>query len=197
MNQEIVYILAGGKSQRFGTDKARAQVEGQPWLIRQAEAWKRMGFSVYAIGVASDAFHDLGIETVGDLVPHQGPVRGFEAALLHARQSQSPSRIWMSCCDLWKIESQWYESLCSVYQPESLITCFRDNVWQPFPSCCSLDLLEPLQQFLATEGRSLQRLIDSLGTRATACSLEGLPPIRQANTPQELAALMRHENPNE
>jgi molybdenum cofactor guanylyltransferase len=79
-----VYILAGGRSSRFGSDKARATVDDIPLVVRLQQSIQRnVSSQIFVISSKVDAYQDLGLETLADDVPHLGPVSGIVTALEH------------------------------------------------------------------------------------------------------------------
>ncbi|MCY2975369.1 MAG: molybdenum cofactor guanylyltransferase [Planctomycetota bacterium] len=79
-----VYILAGGRSSRFGSDKARATVDEIPLVVRlQQSIARKVNAQIFVIANEVDAYHDLGLATLADDVPHLGPVSGIATALEH------------------------------------------------------------------------------------------------------------------
>jgi molybdopterin-guanine dinucleotide biosynthesis protein A len=76
-------ILAGGRSQRMGTDKALVRVGGVPMVERVAAALRRAAGEVLIIGRSEPL---AGISSVPDVRPGRprGPLPGLAAALRHA-----------------------------------------------------------------------------------------------------------------
>ncbi|HWI85889.1 MAG TPA: molybdenum cofactor guanylyltransferase [Sphingomonas sp.] len=74
-------VLAGGRSRRFGSDKAFALLDGRPLIAHAASALGALTGQVVICG------HDFPpFETLADLPePDMGPLGGLNAALAHAR----------------------------------------------------------------------------------------------------------------
>lgn len=72
--QVPVYILAGGRSSRFGSDKARAALHGRPMIVRIAELLRPVAESMIVVAEQSDKYADLGLLTIADAIPGQGPL---------------------------------------------------------------------------------------------------------------------------
>jgi molybdenum cofactor guanylyltransferase len=90
-------VLAGGKSSRFGHDKARAQVKGQTLLelvvSRVAALFDRV---ILVVHEDSDIFSSAGYEVVKDKYKGIGPLGG-----LHAGLSASDSQYnFVIACDM-------------------------------------------------------------------------------------------------
>ena len=75
------FILAGGKSQRMGTDKGLLLLNGKPFVSHIFEAVKPIVGENIVI-VSSNADYDfLGYTRIEDIVPDKGPVGGIHTAL--------------------------------------------------------------------------------------------------------------------
>ena len=74
-------VLAGGKSSRFGSDKAMAPVDGVPMVARVAnELSKVCGAGVVISGNPSQ-YAELGYPTVPDKYAELGPMGGIVSTL--------------------------------------------------------------------------------------------------------------------
>ncbi len=75
-------IVAGGKSSRFGRNKALEPFEGEPLIVRAVRTLGR--WCTPLMVVCNHIEEYVGIEAVliGDLVPHQGPLMALYTALL-------------------------------------------------------------------------------------------------------------------
>jgi molybdopterin-guanine dinucleotide biosynthesis protein A len=78
-------ILAGGKSQRMGTDKGLLSLKGKPFVSHIYEALKPIvGDNI--VVVSSNADYDaLGYTRIEDLIADKGPVGGLYTALKQSK----------------------------------------------------------------------------------------------------------------
>ncbi len=79
-------ILAGGKSERFGSDKAFALWEGEPYLARVGKAVRGVSDAVLILvppGANGVPYANLvpGASVLPDRVPHGGPVAALRGAV--------------------------------------------------------------------------------------------------------------------
>lgn len=86
-------LLAGGHSRRFGSDKARATLDGVTLIERGiARLRPQVGFlAVSAAGLPS-GIADLGLPVLPDPVEDQGPLAGILAGLAWAKQQEPKPR---------------------------------------------------------------------------------------------------------
>ncbi|MCB9846711.1 MAG: molybdenum cofactor guanylyltransferase [Phycisphaeraceae bacterium] len=175
------YILAGGNSRRFGSDKARATLHGRPLILALSDQLVGLGFKITVVGKRDDQYADLGLDTIGDLKPDQGPVGGLRTALTHRQAGW----ILLCSCDMLGIDGSWITALFNQQRrvPDADAITARSKVWQPFPGLYHSRLLDCRA---LKESGSFQ----SLFARITVAPIEsvGLLPIRQVNT---LEALQR------
>jgi molybdopterin-guanine dinucleotide biosynthesis protein A len=74
-------ILAGGKSQRMGQDKAIMLFQGVTLVRRVSDRLAGLATEVIVIGPGSQEYLSLGIRIVPDLYPGRGPLGGLLTAL--------------------------------------------------------------------------------------------------------------------
>ncbi len=78
-------VLAGGKSVRFGRNKALEVLDGKRFIERAMESLSPFCDQVMVIANELEPYVDLGVELVQDVVPNQGPLGGIYTALLFSR----------------------------------------------------------------------------------------------------------------
>ncbi len=88
-------VLAGGRSTRFGSDKARHAWRGRPLIEHAVSALQDVADSVL-IGAGSHArpYEVAGARTIRDRFAHCGPLGGLHAGLSH---SSSPWVLVVAC----------------------------------------------------------------------------------------------------
>ncbi len=75
-------VLAGGKSVRFGRNKALEAIGGKRLVERAVESIRPFCDPVLVIANELAPYADLGLPLVRDILPHQGPLGGIYTALL-------------------------------------------------------------------------------------------------------------------
>ena len=178
------YILAGGRSTRFGSDKARAVLSGVPLLLRQARHLELRGHRVTVVASHTGAYDDMGLTTIGDIEPERGPVGGLRTAL----RNVADGWLVLTCCDLLTLSDARLRMLSehAREEPRPPAAVFREDRWQPFPGLYHTALLArpELWRFDA-----FQSLLDAIGAHPLHAP-EDSTRLRQANTPE---ALRRYE----
>jgi molybdenum cofactor guanylyltransferase len=152
------YLLAGGRSQRFGSDKARVMVSGQPNLVRMAQSLENEGWSVTAVAQHETDYTDLGLRCIADFVADGGPLAGILSALEDCAQHRQ-SHCLIATCDLIAWEPRLAElmrvRLASVH---AAIACLSGSDFSPFPGVYATSVLEPARRLWAAGSRSVREL---------------------------------------
>ncbi len=74
-------ILGGGKSRRFGSDKALMTLDSHRVVDYITKTLRNLFHQVFFITDHRDKFHDDGITNIVDEIPGQGPLGGIHSAL--------------------------------------------------------------------------------------------------------------------
>jgi molybdopterin-guanine dinucleotide biosynthesis protein A len=203
----IAYILAGGKSSRFGSSKALVSTAGAPQIQRLAEELAADSWQSVAVSRNADEFQSFGLRTVADQEPDQGPVAGILAGLNDLRSAAQSRPVWPWAlfipCDLWTWDARWTEGLrppdiesrSGENASEAvLLVHFRSQRFSPFPCLIHRDALPMLRQSWDSGCRSMRQLFEELApaTFSRELSTEYLP--ESFNTLEELERLQRERS---
>lgn len=184
------YILAGGQSSRFGSDKARAVVHDKPLILHVAESIRPVSSSMTVVADRPNKYADLGLRTIADSVANMGPLGG----LLTALQDAQDDWLLLVSCDWLGLRAAWMELLVNQPRTNVSVVAFRDQRWQPFPALFSRDLLDRVGEQLNHRDRSfsfslsLQHLMNAVRTQAVPCPSDWHKAV-QVNTPSCLTGM--------
>lgn len=179
------YILAGGASRRFGSDKARAHLDGRPLLQRLQDTLEDWGHDVTAVATATDAYADLGIRTIADRRPGLGPLAGLESALIDRRQRLDDGWLLLLSCDTVHLDQAWLAALESAIDERHHAICIRDDRWQAMPGLYHTRASATVTTLLDDDDRSMRALLDRVAKPIT--SPPGWDARMSVNTPDDLA----------
>lgn len=101
------YVLAGGGSTRFGQDKALVEFDGRPMLLRMRDLLAGVLGEVTIIA-ANAKYGSIGVESVADQWPGEGPLGGIITALeLSARAVRAIDWNLIVGCDMPFLTREW------------------------------------------------------------------------------------------
>jgi len=174
-----IVILAGGRSSRFGRDKALADFGGKPLIGHVVGKLRELGDEcIVSIGATGDpeyyrrALPD-GTLVVRDNVGFQGPLAGFVTALNNCRSGNC----FLGACDMPFIEPKVVEYLFGEgSQKSGAIPKWRDG------------RLEPLHAvYDCNEARHAYRQITDEQVLSMISLVDHMPGLRFVNVEQEVA----------
>jgi molybdopterin-guanine dinucleotide biosynthesis protein A len=138
LNSDVtVAILAGGKSSRFGSDKALAPVPGelQTFLVRAAEVARAVADEVIVIGPERAGLEGPKLRFIPDQFPGEGPAGGIITAL----SCVATGRLIVLACDQPLIASTDLTALLEGAEDHPAVAfASRDGGIQPLP--CLFDV---------------------------------------------------------
>ncbi len=192
------YILAGGRSSRFGSDKALVQVgDGEVLLNRLCSTLATLGHQTQVVADRADRYQQLGIRCLVDRVSGCGPLAGVAAALQHRCGSGEGWCLVLSCDQLlWRAE--WF-SVLAQHAADQVDAVGFSGRWEgttraalePLPCLLHTRLLDKVLNQLASRKHALQAIFQissSIGVRCSAC-----PKQWSFNTQAELQELRARE----
>jgi len=176
------YVLAGGRSSRFGTDKARAVVAGLPLVARVA---MRISSRVGRVTVVADRpgkFADLGLRTIADPIAGLGPIGGLLGALEDAPRGP----VFVVSCDFVSFEPRWIDRLRAAWRNGDTAAAYRTpHGWEPTFALWSPALGPLVREAIERGERALHRLLDRCHARAVPAPVDW-DGATQVNTRAEL-----------
>ena len=185
----VVFILAGGKSTRMGTDKAFVPLDGRTLLARALDLARSVSREVKIVG--DRAKFAPFAPVVEDIFPGCGPLAGIHAAL---RASTTELNVILAV-DIPFISLALLQHLVTRARsaPSVLATVPRSNGgWQPLCAVYRPGFADAAEQALKRGHYKIDALFEELNTQAVAedeLETAGFSPriFRNLNTPEELA----------
>jgi molybdopterin-guanine dinucleotide biosynthesis protein A len=175
-------VLCGGRSRRFGSDKAVADAGGRPLALLVIDALREAGADP-VVAVGGQAGPALGLPTIADRSPGAGPLAALATVLTWARHGL----VVVAPCDLPLLTGGHIRALILGAGSGRAAVAEVDGVAQPSLAC-----------WPAAWGPAVQALVDA-GHRSWRAGLgagpwEAVPlPARalaDADTPDTLARLL-------
>ena len=128
-------VIAGGKSTRFGSDKALAQLGGRALIDQVAEGLAGQTAEVIVVGRNHD-----GLQGIADQpAPDMGPLAGIAAALLEA-QARGYAAVMTAPCDVYDLPEDLRQRLFPY--PAYVASQPVIGLWPAFAAQDALAILE-------------------------------------------------------
>ena len=205
MEQFDAFILIGGRSSRFGADKALAEIDGRSLAGHAAET-VRAGLpdsrvTMVAGDEAQFAIEALHSETgfIFDLYPNRGPLGGLHAALAHA----TTPWIFLTACDFPSMPPELITLLAREVSADydAVVPRQPDGRLQPLCGFYSVGTCGAIVDAFIESPRSvsMHEVLDQLRLRiVTSEEYAGVPAAADAfinvNRRQDLDLITRHKS---
>ena len=89
-------ILAGGKSQRMGSNKAFLKYGGKTFIEHQVNSLSKIFGEIIISANDASAYASLNLPIVADVMPEKSPLSGICAGLMRAKSSYA----FIIACDM-------------------------------------------------------------------------------------------------
>ncbi|WP_230469978.1 molybdenum cofactor guanylyltransferase [Lujinxingia vulgaris] len=161
MSERVGYVLAGGQARRLGEDKARAQLVGGVTLL----AWvtERLSPAVAswtAVGAKAGEYEDLGVRTIGDRWPGQGPLGGIATAAI----DRGRGWFFVTSCDAVWARAAWVEQLWEARRSPAVVFEHQGRL-EPLFGWYRAELAPDLEAAMEGGQRSVWRFLEAVGAR--------------------------------
>lgn len=152
MNDITGAILAGGKSQRFGSNKAFARFQGVTLLDRVLGVMGAIFKDLLLVTNTLEEYSSLPVLVLEDEVPDKGPLGGIVTALKH-----SPAdKIFVVACDMPLLDPQVIRELIAKGDGFSAAIPVHDGICEYLMALYSRRLLIPMRCCLDHDKLSLE-----------------------------------------
>lgn len=153
-------VLAGGKSNRFGDDKALALVEGVPMIQRAVELLMVLKIDPCVITNASRDYSFLKCRIENDLIPGKGPLGGIDTAFSKFKQCA----LLILVCDMPLVSCEMLRTLKQVHTSSNKVTLYqdKDGTPEPFPGIYDPSLKLLVQDCIRSDKLSMHEFIQRI-----------------------------------
>jgi molybdopterin-guanine dinucleotide biosynthesis protein A len=183
-------ILAGGKSTRFGEDKALAQLLGKPLLAHVLERTAGLADETFIVTNRPVAYAQFGQRLVGDVLPGYGALGGVYTAL---HQAACP---WVLClaCDMPLVNRSLVAYLLTLTEGVDVVMPCVNGLWEPMHAVWSRACVAPIYAALERGDRRVVSFFPAVRVRqVTQAEVETYDPehlsFLNVNTPGQLAEI--------
>ncbi|WP_104991579.1 molybdenum cofactor guanylyltransferase [Deinococcus sp. NW-56] len=183
-------LTAGGRSSRFGTDKALARLEGRTLLEHVAASLE--GCPVRLLIAPPGRYALRSWLPVSDTRPGEGPLGALEAALSAAEQHTGPGWVAFAGVDLPRLTPAYWALLAGARTPDARSVLCLDAAGraQPLGALYHTSLRSHVTTLLdAGEGRLRLAARDVVTVPHEAVTRVSPHALHNVNTPADLATL--------
>ncbi len=151
-------VLAGGRSSRFGENKALFPVRGVPMVERIIDVLKRYTEELFIVISTRDFFSsDFNGKIIRDEFPGLGPLAGLHAAL----KASSTEQVLLAACDMPFLNANFVAHLVSLGKDHPMVVPYGPKGPEPLLSIYPKSLLGDIEKRLMTKRLSMMDLIRS------------------------------------
>ncbi|MBU1405344.1 MAG: molybdenum cofactor guanylyltransferase [Proteobacteria bacterium] len=154
-------ILAGGKSSRFGSNKALALHQGDALVEGISRRLAALFPETLLITNTPEEYGFLGWPMAKDLYPDCGPLAGIHAAL----RTVSQPRIFVCGCDMPLVNPDLIRFLCELEGGHDIVLPWLDEGPEPLYAVYSKKALPIIAEQLSNKQYKIGRLFDTLRIR--------------------------------
>lgn len=152
-------VLAGGRSSRFGQDKAFAKV-GDSTIIESLLFSLKIFFSkIIVVTNHVDKYRKFPVQVVEDRIKGMGPLVGIYSGLLVS----NTERNFVVACDMPLLNPRLISYICSIPEGEVLVPRVKDKL-EPLHAIYSRSCIPAIEAQLATGDYKIQNFFDKVET---------------------------------
>jgi len=186
-NEITAFILAGGKSQRMGTDKGMLPLNGKSFINHICEALKPVVGDNIVIVSSNAAYDFLGYTRIEDMVSDKGPVGGIYTAL---KQSKTKLNIILSV-DVPMISAELLLWMLKNHEDSFLMTQVQvKDKTSPLIAVYDRAIKTVFEEHLASNQLKLRQLIDDVNHQTLTVPEKWSHQVKNINTQEEYQNLV-------
>lgn len=190
-------VIAGGRSRRFGRNKAAGMLQGKSLLDRIAERLASQTASLaISVASASEPIAAAGFTVIADILgPDVGPLAGLHAAMTWAKSCPEEFR-WVvtTTVDTPFLPADFVQRLHEAALAGSALAAvsYSGSQRHPLHGIWSVELAASLEKFVENaQSRSVQGWADDLGVPVARWQTEPIDPFFNINTEADLVTANR------
>ncbi len=155
------YILAGGESRRFGTDKALYPLKGSPLIQHVIERLEPLFDSLTIVSSRKEGLLFSGLEIIPDRIEGIGPLGGIHAAMTHCKSD----RFFIVACDLPGLNRDFVRYMIDIDGDYDIILPLVENRWEPLHAIYRKECRGSVEELISRGRRRVFDFFDSCRLR--------------------------------
>lgn len=176
-------ILAGGRSRRFGSDKAFATYKGESFILRTLKLMKGIFREVVIVTNSPEKYREMRAKVIKDEILFQGPAGGIATAL----RSLKTGGIFVVACDMPFLSKAAILHLLEKDDGSSFVFYEQERGIEPLCAVYRSPLLPLLESRLQCGKADLRSLAHELSVKVRKIPLDKSlqASLRNVNTPKD------------
>ncbi|HEY9777306.1 MAG TPA: molybdenum cofactor guanylyltransferase [Planktothrix sp.] len=183
-------VLCGGKSRRMGRPKAFLPYQGGTLLEHTINNVKDLFAETLVVANEPEAYENIGVDVVKDILPYRGPLGGILSGLLVASQPYA----FVVACDMPLVDKRLIREMTSCRHGNDVVVLAHKNGIEPLLGLYSKNCIKALEESLFEGNLSVQEFLSGLKAQTFMCNWEAqgdaLPPYFNVNTPQDYSRVL-------
>lgn len=186
-------VLAGGKSSRFGSNKAFASwLDGNVIIDVVVSTIKAISHESFIITNEAEPYKYLGLPIIKDATANAGPMAG----LLSALKNTKGNRVFITACDMPLLNQRLIEWMWDIETWATVVVPRTPNGLEPMHAIYHRSLIPMLEYSIQHNQLSLQKFISEISRYEISSHdiikfCHDFSCLKSANTKAELEALKK------
>lgn len=145
-------VLAGGKSKRFGSDKALYLYKDKPLIQWVLDSFASSNDKFI---VANKKYPSFELAVYSDIIDSQGPLSGIYTALSYAKND------WLAvaACDMPALKSEYWETLFTYTKDYQAVVVKTKQGLEPLAAFYHISIMDLLKMQIDKSEYSVQKLL--------------------------------------
>ncbi len=159
-----IAILAGGRSERIGIDKALIPLAGVPMIEHVLSKVSGLGDELLISTNNPEQFAYLGIRTIPDMLPQAGSIIGLHGALVAAQNKH----VLLLACDMPFVNRTLLEYLCELHSEADVIVPFYKGEYEPLHAIYSRSCIGAIENIVEENLYRMINIYDRVSVRTVS-----------------------------
>lgn len=184
-------ILCGGKSSRMGRSKAFLPYEGKTIIEHRFEQLKPLFREVVLVANEPEAYSQLSVDVVKDIIPNRGPLVAILSALLVSQHEHT----FVLACDMPLVDSRLIREMCQRRDGTDVLVLSHEDGIEPLVGVYSKQCIQPLEEAIFNGNLKAHDFLKGISAQlfqydSIKMQKGRLPAYFNVNTPQDYSRLL-------
>jgi molybdenum cofactor guanylyltransferase len=184
-------ILCGGKSKRMGRPKAFLPYGGRTIVEHLVTNFAQLFDEVFLVANEPDAFSQMTVDVVKDILPNRGPVCGILSGLLVAKHEH----VFVAACDMPLVDKKLVREMSLQRRNYDVVVLGHDGQVEPLLGFYSKSCIKSLEDTLFSGKRRAHEVLSGVSAKVVdynevAGSKNSMPAYFNVNTPLDYSELL-------